>query len=131
MLKVVGTIKLNKRMSNSGKPYYTTAIFQGKDYKSGDNLYINGFVSFKDRDASFNDGDIIRIKGMINLAKSNYLVNRKGEAGVDLSLFVQEIGGVAQVNPSYEAEYEYDYEDKDNTSEEEGVSIMSEGDLPF
>ena len=47
MLKVVGTIKLNKRMSNSGKPSYTTRYFKEKDYKSGDNLYINGFCKFQ------------------------------------------------------------------------------------
>ena len=123
-VKIVGSIKVKKKSTNSGFSYFTTLLATNKDYKTEEKLYLNCIVNFKDKDirSTLQDDDIIGIEAKISLSKSNYK-----DKELDIGVFVEKVlsinGNKTMIGE--DDNYDRDYEDDDIPN------IKDTNELPF
>ena len=123
-IKIVGSIKLKKKSTNSGFSYFTTLLATNKDYKTEEKLYLNCIVNFKDKDirSTLQDDDIIGIEAKISLSKSNYK-----DKDLDIGVFEEK---VLSINGNKTMIGEDDNYDRDH-DDDDIPNIKDTNELPF
>ena len=121
---IMGTIKVNKKVSKSGYTYFQGLIAANEDYKTKEKLYLSSLINFKDREwrEKLDDGDVIDIIASISLSKSTY-----ADKQLDINLFIERVIGVNGVSDNTDN----DTSDYDTKDEELAIPDITESDLPF
>ena len=86
----MGTIKVNKKVSKNGYPYFQGLIAANKDYKTKEKLYLSSLINFKNRDIkdTIEDGDYVSFVGSLILQKNTF------SKTTDINLFIETVTGI-------------------------------------